>query len=49
MPDEVKLESTQRLPLQVAPVLRTVVDSALTGDRGVEPCDNDHNLFVYGC
>jgi hypothetical protein len=49
MNDEVKLEMTQRLPLQAPPVMRTVVDSAPAGDGGVEPCDNDHNLFVYGC
>jgi len=46
MQDEVKSETTQRLPLQAAPVMRTVVNSAISGDAGVEACDMDHiNIF----
>jgi hypothetical protein len=46
MQDEVELEATQRLPLQSAPVTRTVVNSAISGDAGVEACDMDHiNIF----
>lgn len=48
MQSETALETTQRLPLQTAPVVRSVVASATAGDTGVELCDNDHNLFVYG-
>jgi hypothetical protein len=49
MQDEMKLEVTPRLPLQAGPVFRAVVNSAIAGKAGVEPCDNDHNLFVFGC
>ena len=39
MEDGVKLEITQRLPLQVAPVVRKMVDSAVTQkEGGVEAC-----------
>lgn len=48
MQDEVKLETTQRLPLQAVPVMRAMVDSAIASEAGLEPCDNDHNLFVFG-
>jgi len=43
MQDEVKSETTQRLPLQAAPVMRAVVNSAISGDAGVEACDNNNN------
>ena len=43
MENEVKVETTQRLPQQVAPVTRTVVNSAISGDAGVEACDNNNN------
>ena len=48
MEGEAALELVQRLPLQAAPVARTVIYSATSGEAGVEACDNDHNLFVYG-
>jgi hypothetical protein len=41
--NEVKVETAQRFPLQAAPVLRRVVDSAISGGAGVEASDNDHN------
>jgi hypothetical protein len=41
-----KLATAQHLPLQAAPVMRTVVNSAISGDAGIEACDNDHNCFV---
>jgi len=41
--NEVKVETAQRFPLQAAPVLRRVVNSAISGGAGVEACDNDHN------
>jgi len=39
-------ETTQRLPSQAAPVMRTVVNSAISSDAGAETCDMDHiNIF----
>jgi hypothetical protein len=43
MKNGVGLELDQRLPLQAAPVMRTVVNSALSSDVGLEASDNDHN------
>ena len=43
MQNKVDVEVNQRLPLQVAPVMRTVVNSAVTGDVGLAASDNDHN------
>jgi hypothetical protein len=43
MQSEMELGVDQRLPLQAAPVMRTVVNSAVSGDVGVEASDNDHN------
>jgi hypothetical protein len=40
---EEALETTQRLPLQAAPVKRTVVNSTISFGAGVEASDNDHN------
>jgi hypothetical protein len=46
--DEANLAATQRLPPQAGPVMRTVVDSAVAGNEGVVPCDNEHTYFLYG-
>jgi hypothetical protein len=43
MQNEVKSETTQRLPLQTAPVMRTIVNSAISVDAGMEACDNNNN------
>jgi hypothetical protein len=44
--NEAKLEITQRLPLQAAPIMRTVVNSAISGNMGVEASDyNDPSYF----
>jgi len=43
MHNEVKSETTQRLPLQAAPVVRSVVNSPIFGDAGIEACDNNNN------
>jgi len=48
MQTEVQLETTQRLPLQAAPVMRTVVDSAVSGAAGVVACDNNNNP-IFKC
>lgn len=48
MEDQSNPETTERLPVQAEPVIRTVVDSALSGDGGLEPCDNEHTYFLYG-
>jgi len=52
MRNETKPEATQRPPLQVAPVMRTVVNSAVSSDSQVEACDMDHiNIYSLktGC
>jgi hypothetical protein len=39
-------ETAQHLPLQAAPVMRTVVNSAISSDAGVEASDyNDPSYF----
>jgi hypothetical protein len=43
MKSEARIETTQRLPLQAAPVRRQVVNSPVAADSGVEASDNDHN------
>lgn len=45
---EVKSKAAERFPLQAAPVMRTLVNSAISGDAGVETCDyNDPvNFFL---
>jgi hypothetical protein len=43
MQNDMQPETTQRLPLQAAPVMRTMVNSAISGDVGVEACDNNNN------
>lgn len=43
MQNKLDQEVNQRLPLQVAPVMRTVVNSAVSGDVGLATSDNDHN------
>jgi len=48
MQNEVKTETTQRLPLQAEPVMRTVVNSAISGDLGAEACDNNNNP-IFKC
>jgi len=48
MQTEVQSETTQHLPLQAAPVKRTVVNSAISGDAGVDACDNNNNP-VWEC
>jgi hypothetical protein len=48
MKNEVEWETTQRLPLQAAPVVRSVVGSAISADAGVEACDNNNNP-VWEC
>jgi hypothetical protein len=46
MENELKLETTQRLPVQAAPVVRTSVGSGISGDTGLEASDMDHiNIF----
>ena len=46
MQNEVKSEATQRLPLQAVPVMRVVVNSAISSDAGGQACDMDHiNIF----
>jgi hypothetical protein len=43
---ELNPENTQRLPLQAGPVMRTVVNSAISSDAGVEASDyNDPSYF----
>jgi hypothetical protein len=52
MRNEAEPEVTQRLPLQAAPVARTVVNSAISSDREVQACDMDHiNIYSLktGC
>jgi hypothetical protein len=48
MENELNSETTQRLPLQAAPVVRTVVGSAISADAGVEACDNNNNP-IFKC
>ena len=48
MQNEVKPETTQRVPLQAAPVTRIVVNSAISGDSGMVACDNNNNP-VWEC
>lgn len=44
--NELKPENTQRLPLQAGPVMRTVVNSAISSDTGMEASDyNDPSYF----
>ena len=43
MQNEMERDFNQRLPLQVAPVMRTVVNSAVSSDVGMHASDNDHN------
>jgi len=44
--NEIKSENTQRLPLQTGPVMRRVVNSAISSDTGVEASDyNDPSYF----
>jgi len=43
MQNPMNREVDQRLPLQVAPVKRTVVNSAVSSDVGMQASDNDHN------
>jgi hypothetical protein len=45
--NETRLEDTQRLPLQAAPVMRTVVNSAISGNLGVEPSDYNDPVYFF--
>jgi hypothetical protein len=45
--NEVTLENTPRLPLQSAPVMRTVVNSAISGNMGVEASDYNDPVYFF--
>jgi len=45
--NETKLENTQRLPLQAAPIMRAVVNSALSSDTGVEASDYNDPVYFF--
>jgi hypothetical protein len=40
-------ETTQHLPLQAAPVMRTVVNSAILSDAGVEASDYNDPVYFF--
>lgn len=49
MKDEKEIPIPEHMPLQAPPVDRTLMGSAAADDaNGLQPCDNDHNFFVYG-
>lgn len=44
--NEAMPETIRRFPVQAAPVMRTLVSSAVSGDAGVDACDyNDPTYF----
>jgi hypothetical protein len=46
--DETKSETALRLPLQAAPVMRTIVSSAVSGGPDVQASDNNNNP-IWDC
>lgn len=40
-------ETTRHLPLQAAPVIRAVVNSAISGDAGVEASDYNDPVYFF--
>lgn len=45
--NEAKLEATERFPLQAAPVMRTLVNSGVSGDAGVQACDYNDPVYFF--
>jgi len=48
MQNDTKSETALRVPLQVAPVVRSVVSSPIFGDAGIDACDNNNNP-IWDC
>ena len=48
MQNEVKSETTQRLPSQAEPVMCAVVSYPISGNAGAEACDNNNNP-IFKC
>ncbi|MGH9445973.1 MAG: hypothetical protein ACRD3O_09620 [Terriglobia bacterium] len=40
-------DATQQLPLQAAPVMRTVVNSAISSEGGVEASDYNDPVYFF--